>query len=62
MLKKQYLDDNRRPASAGVPKRLSGQSWYVQSASRSVNQAVGRVIRHQKDWGAVFLLDNRCLH
>ena len=59
VLKKQYLDDNKRLASAGTVKRLNGQSWYVQSASRAVNQAVGRVIRHQKDWGAVFLLDNR---
>lgn len=39
--------------------KLSGQGWYVQSASRAVNQAMGRVIRHQKDWGAIFLLDGR---
>ena len=40
-------------------QRLTGQAWYVQSASRAVNQALGRVIRHKRDWGAVFLLDNR---
>jgi hypothetical protein len=39
--------------------KLSGQGWYVQSASRAVNQAMGRVIRHQKDWGVIFLLDSR---
>ena len=39
--------------------RLSGREWYNQSAIRAVNQAVGRIIRHKKDWGAVFLLDER---
>jgi hypothetical protein len=43
----------------GGSQRLSGQAWYVQSASRAVNQALGRVIRHKHDWGAVFLLDSR---
>jgi hypothetical protein len=41
--------------------KLSGQGWYVQSASRAVNQAMGRVIRHQKDWGVIFLLDSRLI-
>lgn len=36
-------------------QRLSGQGWYIQSASRAVNQAMGRVIRHKKDWGAILL-------
>jgi len=44
---------------AGNIQRLTGKAWYVQGASRAVNQALGRVIRHQKDWGAVFLLDSR---
>ena len=38
---------------------LDGQGWYNQVASRAVNQAIGRVIRHKKDWGAIFLLDDR---
>eukprot|EP01038_Epipyxis_sp_PR26KG_P008177 gene8177-11062_t len=41
--------------------KLTGQSWYLQSASRAVNQCLGRVIRHKKDWGAIFLLDDRFL-
>ena len=49
-------------AATGESKRLTGQAWYDQSASRAVNQALGRVIRHQKDWGAVFLLDSRLVH
>lgn len=41
--------------------KLTGQMWYQQSASRAVNQALGRVIRHKYDWGAIFLLDERYL-
>ena len=45
-----------------APKKLltlSGQQWYRQSACRAVNQALGRIIRHKNDWGAIFLLDHR---
>ena len=38
---------------------LSGQEWYRQQAFRAVNQAVGRVIRHKDDYGAIFLCDHR---
>ena len=32
---------------------------YQQSAIRAVNQALGRVIRHRHDYGAVILADER---
>jgi hypothetical protein len=34
-------------------------SRYVQSAMRAVNQAVGRVIRHKDDYGAIIFADQR---
>lgn len=40
-------------------KSLSGAEWYNQQAHRAVNQAIGRVIRHRHDFGAVLLLDHR---
>ncbi|XP_076133272.1 regulator of telomere elongation helicase 1 [Alosa pseudoharengus] len=57
-LKMQYLDEMSRKREAGV-KYLSGQEWYRQQASRAVNQAIGRVIRHREDYGAIFLCDQR---
>lgn len=38
---------------------LTGEEWYSQQASRAVNQAVGRVIRHQHDYGAIIFCDER---
>ncbi|XP_030069304.1 regulator of telomere elongation helicase 1 [Microcaecilia unicolor] len=60
VLKMQFLDEMR--AKHGSQTRyLSGQEWYRQQASRAVNQAVGRVIRHCHDYGAIFLCDHRFL-
>lgn len=40
---------------------LTGEEWYTQQASRAVNQAVGRVIRHRHDYGAIIFCDERWL-
>ncbi|KAK0150548.1 Regulator of telomere elongation helicase 1 [Merluccius polli] len=58
ILKMQFLDETSRKKLPGV-KCLSGSEWYRQQASRAVNQAIGRVIRHKEDYGAIFLCDRR---
>uniref|UniRef100_A0A8C9TRX0 Regulator of telomere elongation helicase 1 n=1 Tax=Scleropages formosus TaxID=113540 RepID=A0A8C9TRX0_SCLFO len=58
ILKMEYLNEMCRKANKGI-KYLSGQEWYRQQASRAVNQAIGRVIRHREDYGAIFLCDYR---
>ncbi|KAL1928650.1 hypothetical protein VTP01DRAFT_2436 [Rhizomucor pusillus] len=54
-LKRDY-NDNRRKRGDNV---LSGAEWYRIQAFRAINQALGRCIRHKKDWGAVILLESR---
>jgi len=56
ILKKDYLD--RKHAKMGGVG-LRGQDWYCQQATRAVNQAMGRVIRHVQDYGSIILMDER---
>ncbi len=39
--------------------KINGDEWYQQQMIRTMNQAIGRVIRHKNDWGAIFLYDQR---
>ncbi|KAI4462776.1 dna repair dead helicase rad3/xp-d subfamily member [Holotrichia oblita] len=55
ILKQRYLDI----CHAKDKQFLRGEDWYSLEATRAVNQAVGRVIRHKDDYGAIILLDNR---
>ncbi|GMH22211.1 hypothetical protein Nepgr_024054 [Nepenthes gracilis] len=57
-LKREYLDHEAQSQAKGF-KTLTGEEWYDQHASRAVNQAVGRVIRHCHDYGAIIFCDER---
>lgn len=52
--KKSFLDSR-----LGQSGSLSGNQWYMAETIRSINQAVGRVIRNKDDYGGVFLIDSR---
>lgn len=62
-LKREYLDQKCALPKAkglnGTGNFLSGEAWYTQEAFRAVNQAVGRVIRHRSDYGAIIYADER---
>uniref|UniRef100_A0A7N0VD81 Regulator of telomere elongation helicase 1 homolog n=1 Tax=Kalanchoe fedtschenkoi TaxID=63787 RepID=A0A7N0VD81_KALFE len=57
-LKREYLDEQAHTQMA-PSQALTGEEWYNQQASRAVNQAVGRVIRHRHDYGAIIFCDER---
>ncbi|KAK1358284.1 Regulator of telomere elongation helicase 1 [Heracleum sosnowskyi] len=62
-LKREFLDEK----ALAVPRRtgcklLTGEEWYSQQAARAINQAVGRVIRHRHDYGAIIFCDERFSH
>ncbi|KAL5967272.1 Regulator of telomere elongation helicase 1 [Taenia solium] len=57
-IKMAFLDE-RRFQPDGAKDLPTGRQWYKLQAWRAVNQAVGRVIRHIQDFGAVFLCDER---
>ena len=50
VLKREYLD---------AKNFGNGGKWYRQEAARTVNQTIGRVIRHRLDYGSILLCDDR---
>ena len=55
VLKKKYLDEIKKKS----PENASGQLWYELQAVKSINQGIGRVVRHRDDYGVIGLLDYR---
>ncbi|KAG7014088.1 Regulator of telomere elongation helicase 1, partial [Cucurbita argyrosperma subsp. argyrosperma] len=60
-LKRDYLD-HQSHSQRGDYQIMTGENWYTQQALRAVNQAVGRVIRHRHDYGAIIFCDERFAH
>ena len=40
-------------------QNYDGEKWYSHDSIRAVNQAIGRVIRHKDDYGAIIFMDAR---
>jgi len=69
ILKKKFMDEEIDKDAKALTSdsseyrpttlRLSGDEWYQQQATRAVNQAAGRVIRHRRDYGAIIFCDER---
>ncbi|VDP66512.1 unnamed protein product [Schistosoma mattheei] len=69
LLKMSYLDEqfvklksnstNDQQQKTLIDKYPTGRQWYNLQAWRAINQAVGRVIRHYKDYGIIYLCDER---
>ena len=55
--KMQYLD--QRASERGEPKGKASREHAENVCMRSVNQAIGRAIRHKNDWASILLFDAR---
>ncbi|EAN32138.1 DNA repair helicase (rad3) family protein [Theileria parva strain Muguga] len=58
-LKMDYLD---KLSNKTYEKSNLANEWYTSQAIRAINQAVGRSIRHDRDYGAILLADYRFKH
>ena len=54
MAKMSYLDEKSK-----IKKTMNGKQWYICETIRCINQIIGRIVRHKKDYGSIYLLDER---
>ncbi|KAL7073916.1 hypothetical protein ACQ4LE_006727 [Meloidogyne hapla] len=57
ILKKSYLLEASKNKNSN--NLMTADEWYKVEGTRTVNQALGRIIRHKEDFGAVILADCR---
>ena len=55
--KMEYID--AKAVERGEPKGSANRAYAENVCMRSVNQAIGRVIRHKDDWASIILMDER---
>ncbi|KAK3709944.1 ATP-dependent DNA helicase chl1 [Vermiconidia calcicola] len=55
--KMQYIDE--KAVARGEAKGKASRGHAENVCMRSVNQAIGRVIRHKSDWASILLMDSR---
>ncbi|KAK5168775.1 killer toxin resistant protein [Saxophila tyrrhenica] len=55
--KMQYLEE--KAVARGQAKGSASREYAENVCMRSVNQAIGRVIRHKDDWASILLMDSR---
>lgn len=55
--KMQYIED--KAVARGEPRGKASREHAENVCMRTVNQAIGRVIRHKNDWASIVLMDSR---
>jgi DNA repair helicase Rad3 len=58
-LKKDYNNALVAATASRSHVAINGEDWYNLDAYRTINQALGRTIRHKDDYGAIVLVDAR---
>lgn len=59
IIEKKHHLDNIAKRVTNKSKVIRGDDWYFIGTIRSINQALGRVIRHARDYGMIFFIDRR---
>lgn len=59
VVSRKRMWNDRTKLEGGRKELQSGAEWYEMQAFRALNQALGRVVRHRFDYGAILLLDVR---